>query len=151
MKKISVYILLILSYSVALAESKIDVEQLFKPQKFESIDWYNVDQFETYHSALGKESSLEGNNYYYEVEGIKYPLSLHKKENSEKIEKIYFRIIGKNMKFKQLQSYLQENGFIKEKTPPEKGEFQSYINEKKKIKLNFSAITQNLYSVEKWY
>ena len=149
--KIKVLILFITILSQNLfAESKIDLEQLIKPKRFESIDWYNVDSFTVYHKALGKETSRDGNNYYYEVNKIKYPISIHKKDKSDRIQKIYFRLIGKNIIYNQVQSYLKSNGYQKEKSRPEQ-EYQFFINTKKKIKLKFSKIDLTLYSVEKWF
>jgi hypothetical protein len=149
--KIKVLILFITLLSQNIfAESKIDFENLIKPKRLESIDWYNIDAFDVYHKALGKETSRNGNNYYYEVNKIKYPISIHKKEKSDRIQKIYFRLIGKEIVYNQLQKYLNENGYQKEKSKPEQ-EYQYFINTKKKIKLKFSNISLSLYSVEKWY
>ena len=128
-----------------------DFEAIFKPQRFENIDWYKNDRFDTYHKALGKESSLEGNIYYYEVSGIKFPISLHKKANSQKIEKIYYRILKNKMTFKQLRAYMKKNGFTKDKSNTEFSEYRTFIHSDKKIKIKFLSVTQKLYSVEKWF
>ena len=128
-----------------------ELEAIFKPQKLEKIDWYKIDNFNTYHKALGKENSLEGNSYYYEISGVKFPLSIHKKADSKKIEKIHYRILNKKMSFKQLKDYMKKNGFTEDKANTDFGEYRSYVHADKKIKLKFLSATQNLYSVEKWF
>jgi hypothetical protein len=150
MKYLLLFFFTIISTNSLLAESNIDFEKLIKPKKLGSINWYNVEAFDVYYKALGKESNLEKDDYYYEVSGIKYPLSIHKKEKSNKIKRIYYRLTDKKIEFKKLKEYIKKNGFNKIKAKPE-NEFQYFVNKKKKIKLKFSNINQTLYAVEKWY
>lgn len=150
MKYVLLLFFTIISINSLFAESNIDFEKLIKPKKFASINWYNIEVFDVYYKALGKESNLDKNNYYYEINGIKYPLSIHKKEKSNKIERIYYRLTDKKLEFNTLKEYIKKNGFYKLKPKPE-NEYQYFVNKKKKIKLKFSNINQTLYAVEKWY
>jgi hypothetical protein len=146
-----ILVLLLLASLFSQAETKINIEEHFKPAKLQSIDWHQENNFQTYVKALGKASLQEGNKFYYEIKGLKYPLSLHKKEKSEKIEKIYHRIIGEKISFEQLKDYLQKNNFVKDPTSKIEDNYQSFISNDKKIKLQFSKATQELYAVEKWF
>ena len=150
MKYLVLFILTIFNTNFTFAESIIDFEKLIKPKKLRTVDWYNTMTFDVYYKALGKESKLEKNNYYYEINGIKYPLSIHKQEKSNAIKRIYYRLTDKKIEFKNLKKYIKQNGFNKVKAKPE-NEFQYFVNKKKKIKLKFSNINQTLFSVEKWY
>mgnify|MGYP006908242338 CR=1 FL=1 len=132
------------------AKDEVDYEILFKPTEFKSINWYKVDDFTIFHNALGKADHQEKNSYYYIRNNIKYPLSIHKKDKSKKIEKIYYRILGSKKSFDQLKNYLNQNNFVQDEN--KSGEqYQSYVNIENKIRLNFLKSTQKLYSVEKWF
>ena len=150
MKKMTfIFMIVSLSFGV-LAKAQQDYETIFKPKSLQAIDWYKTSDFKTYEKALGQVSSKEGDAYYYEVNGLKYPISIHKKKDSDKIEKVYFRVLGDKPDFSSLTSYLKDNEFTLD-AKTESKDFRTYISKKRKLKLNFSSATKKLYSVEKWF
>jgi len=134
-------------FSSFAMSSKRNIERSFTPDKFQEIDWTTERSLATYQKVLGKSDLTKDGKYYYEVSGIKYPISLHTKK--EKIEKVYFRVLGDKPNFKQLSPYLKDNNFKVSKVREK--DYKVYISQKKKIMLRFKEATQKLYSVEKWF
>lgn len=140
-------ILIFIFTSFWALSADFNFEKSVTPEKLKSLDWTTEQSLTKYQKILGKSDFKKDNNYYYEVNKLKYPISIHTKGN--KVQKIYFRTLANSPSFDKMSDYLKNNGF----KPIQDGqtEYKTFESKSKKIKLKFSAITKNLYSVEKWF
>ncbi len=140
-------ILLFILVCMSIHANPKQIEKLFTPKNLQAIDWTKQHSLDEYVKVLGKYQLKKENKYYFEVKKLKYPISLHTKGKT--VEKIYFRTLDHSPKIQQLAKYMQANAF--KEIPKSKENYKTYESESLKMKLRFSAITQKLYSVEKWY
>jgi hypothetical protein len=137
---------LVLTFISAIA-ADFDFEKSVTPDKLGNINWTTEQSLESYQKILGKSDFKQENKLYYEVNQLKYPISLH--TSKDKVQRIYFRTLSNSPSFTQARKYLKQNGF--KLTKSDEQEYKIFESKEKKIKLKFSAITQKLYSVEKWF
>lgn len=149
MKLIKIFLLCVLSIS-AQAMPDEQILKLITPAKLKPLAWYQEDQFQRYQTVLGKAARQDKNHFYYQVQGIKYPISFELTADKSKLSKLYFRILEQEIHFDVLRDFMQGNQFT-ETTSTERKDLKVFVSQKRKLKFYFRLADENLYSVEKWY